>query len=146
MTDYSWIILEDAVLAALTAQLGSQVKTLTTYQGDYLADLKTQAWRLPAVLVLLRESRTTQVAARSYEVTLDFTVVVAARQLRSEAAGRRGEGGVYEILEGVRQALWHQDLGLEILPLSPLKEEPLLSTKDFMVYAAQYRTGVMRYL
>jgi phage gp37-like protein len=144
MTDYTWNTLEDAVLAALKAQLGSRVKTLTTYQGDYLADLKRQAWRLPAVLVLLRQSRADQVTARSYEVQLDFTVVVAARQLRGEAAGRRGEGGVYEILEGVRQALWHQDLGLEILPMSPVKEEPLLSTRDFMVYAAHYSTATMR--
>ena len=144
MTDYTWNFLEDAVLAALKAQLGSRVKTLTTYQGDYLADLKRQAWRLPAVLVLLRQSRADQVTTRSYEVQLDFTVVVAARKLRSEAAGRRGEGGVYEILEGVRQALWHQDLGLAILPFSPVKEEPWLNTREFMVYAAHYRTGAVR--
>ena len=144
MTDYTWNSLEDAVLAALKARLGSRVKTLETYQGDYLADLQRQAWRLPAVLVLLRQSRADQVTARSYEVQLDFTVVVAARQLRGEAAGRRGGGGVYEILEGVRQALWHQDLGLDILPFSPVKEEPWLTTGEFIVYAAHYHTRALR--
>jgi phage gp37-like protein len=144
MTDYNWSTLEDAVLAALQAQLGSRVQTLEAYQGDVLADLKRQAWRLPAVLVILRQSRADQVTAGSYDVELDFTIVVAARQLRGAAAGRREEGGVYELLEGVRQALWHQDLDLEILPFSPVKEEPWLNTREFIVYAAHYRTGAMR--
>ncbi len=144
MTDYTWNTLEDAVLAALQAQLGPRVKTLKSYQGDWQADLKEQAWRLPAVLVMLRQSRADQVTAGSYDVQLDFTIVVAARQLRGEAAGRRDAGGVYEILEGVRQALWHQDLGLTILPFSPVKEEPWLNTREFMVYAAHYRTGAVR--
>jgi len=44
----------------------------------------------------------------------------------------------------VRQALWHQDLGLEILPFSLVLEEPLLTTREFTVYAAHYRTGAVR--
>jgi phage gp37-like protein len=144
MTDYTWNTLEDAVLAALQAQLGPRVKTLQSYQGDWQADLKEQAWRLPAVLVMLRQSRADQVTAGSYDVQVDFTIIVAARQLRGEAAGRRDAGGVYEILEGVRQALWHQDLDLTILPFSPVKEEPWLNTREFMVYAAHYRTGAVR--
>ena len=144
MADYSWNTLEDAMLAALQAQLGSRVQTLTTYQGDFLADLHRKTWRLPAVLLLLRQSRAEQVTAGSYEVQLDFTVVVAVRQLRGEAAGRREAGGVYEILAGVRQALWHQDLGLDILPFSPVKEEPWLTTGEFIVYAAHYHTRALR--
>ncbi|OGR07277.1 MAG: hypothetical protein A3K23_03775 [Desulfobacca sp. RBG_16_58_9] len=144
MTDYTWTTLEDAVLAALKAQLGARVKTLETYQGDLLADLKREAWRLPAVLVMLRQSRAEAVTASSYDVHLDFTVLAAARQLRGETAGRRQEGGVYDLLEGVRQALWHQDLGLEILPFSLVLEEPLLTTREFTVYAAHYRTGAVR--
>ena len=144
MTDYTWNTLEDAVLAALTTQLGSWVKTLTTYQGNLLSDLKKEAWRLPAVLVMLRQSRGDQVTTGSFDLRLDFTVLVVARQLRGEAAGRRDEGGVYEILEGVRQALWNQDLGLEVLPFFLVQEEPLLTTREFTVYAAHYRTVAVR--
>jgi len=79
MTDYTWTTLEDAVLAALKAQLGARVKTLETYQGDLLADLKREARRLPAVLVMLRQSRAEAVTASSYDVHLDFTVLAAAR-------------------------------------------------------------------
>jgi len=144
MEDYTWTFLEDAVLAALKAQLGSRVKTVETYQGDFLPDLKKEAWRLPAVLVMLRQSRGEQVTARSYDVHLDFTVLAAARALRGGTSGRRVEGGVYDILAGVRQALWHQDLGLEILPFSLVLEEPLLTTREFTVYAAHYRTAAVK--
>ena len=92
MTDYTWNFLEDAVLAALKAQLGSRVKTLTTYQGDYLADLKRQAWRLPAVLVLLRQSRADQVTTGSYDVQWDFTIVAVVRQLRGKMFERPDSG------------------------------------------------------
>jgi phage gp37-like protein len=143
MTDQSWNILEDAILDALRARLGPGVKTLETYQGDWLANLRKESRRLPAVLVMLRQSRGDQVTARSYDVLLDFTVLVAARQLRGEAAGRRQEGGVYSLLDLVRQALWHQDLGLDILPFSLVQEEPLLNTGEFIVYAAHYRTGTV---
>jgi len=144
MADYSWTEVEDAVLTALKAEVGSQVKTLDTYQGDWLEDLRQEGWRLPAVLVMLRQSRGELVATRSYDMTLDFTVLVAVRQLRGEAQARRQEGGAYEILEGVRRALWHQDLGLELLPFALMGEEALLNTQEFAVYAALYRTMVVK--
>lgn len=140
MADYSWTVVEDAVLMALKAEVGSQVKTLETYQGDWLEDLRQEGWRLPAVLVMLRQSRGELVANRSYDLTLDFTVLVAVRQLRGEAEARRQEGGAYQLLEGVRRALWHQDLGLELLPFALMGEEALLNTQEFAVYAALYRT------
>jgi phage gp37-like protein len=144
MAEIDWIEMEDAVLGALTAQLGSLVQTLETYQGDWQSDLQQASWRFPACLVILKRAEAEQVAMGSYDLTLDFTVLVAARQLRGEAAGRRGTGGVYEILAGVRQALWHQDLGLNLLPFSLIREEPLLNNREFTVFAAHYRTGTVK--
>lgn len=140
MTGYLWATVEDAVVAALQAELGSQVKTLTTYQGDWLTDLKRQGWRLPAVLVMLGRTRAAQVAAKSYDLSLNLTVLVAVRGLRGEAEARRGEGGVYQLLEGIRNALWHQDLGLTLLPFALMGEEELLSTEELVVYGARYYT------
>ena len=140
MAEYNWIAIEDAVLTALSAEIGSQVKTLETYQGDWLEDLRQEGLRLPAVLVMARQTQSELVATRSYDVTLDFTVLVAVRQLRGEAEARRQEGGAYQLLAGVRRALWHQDLGLELLPLALVEEEALLNTREFAVYAARYRT------
>ncbi|MEW6386823.1 MAG: phage protein Gp37 [Thermodesulfobacteriota bacterium] len=144
MASFSWTAVEDAMLAALEARVGPLVHTLRTYQGDWLEDLRRQGWRLPAVLLLLERSRAEQVSARSFDVTLDFRLLVVVRQLRGEEAGRREEGGVYQILGEIREALWNQDLGLNILPLALIQEEPLLNTQEFTVYAADYRTGAVQ--
>ncbi len=143
MADFNWTTLEDAVLVALAGQLEGRVSTLETYQGDWRADLQVEGWRLPAVLVELAGTRSEAATLRSYDLTIDLTLLAVLRGLRGEAAGRRQEGGAYQILAGIRQALWHQDLGLEILPMALVREEPLLNNREFTVYAAQYRSGVM---
>ena len=143
MADFNWTTLEDAVLVALAGQLERWVSTLKTYQGDWRADLQVEGWRLPAVLVGLAGTRSEAATLRSYDLTIDLTLLAVLRGLRGEAAGRRQEGGAYQILAGIRQALWHQDLGLEILPLALVREEPLLNNREFTVYAAQYRTGAV---
>jgi len=143
MNDLDWTALEEAALSALQEQLAYQVNTLESYQGDWRGDLQGEGWRLPAVLVMLASTRSEAATVRSYDLTIDFTLLVVVRQLRGEASGRREEGGAYQILAGIRQALWHQDLGLEILPLALVREEPLLNNREFTVYAAQYRTGAV---
>ncbi len=143
MSDLDWTVLEDAVLAAMQTILASQVNTLETYQGDWRADLQDKGWRLPAVLLMLAGTRSEALALGSYDLTLDLTLLVVVRQLQGEAAGRRGGGGAYQLLAGIRQALWHQDLGLEILPLALVREEPLLNNREFTVYAAHYRTAAV---
>ncbi len=144
MADLTWKVIEEAVLAALQAELGSLVQTVASYQGNLLEDLQHQAWRLPAVLVSLRQTRGEQVAQGSSDLILDFSVLVAVRPLRGEVEARLQEGGIYQILEGVRRALWHQDLGLEITPFSLEKEEPWLSNRELAVYGAGYRTSLVR--
>jgi phage gp37-like protein len=144
MANDLWTMVEDAVVAALKTELDGQVKTLATYQGDYLADLQREYWRFPAVLVQLRQSRGEQVTLRSYDLSLEFTVLVMVRHLRGEAAARREAEGVYQILAGVRKALWHHDLGLELQPLNLIREEPLLSNQEFSVYAAHYGTALVQ--
>jgi phage gp37-like protein len=143
MNDLDWTALEDAVLAALQEQLAERVNTLESYQGDWRADLQEKGWRFPAVLMKLTGSRSEAAALRSYDLTVDLTLLVVVRQLQGEAAGRRQENGAYQLLAAIRQALWHQDLGLTILPLALVREEPLLHNREFTVYAAHYRTGAV---
>jgi phage gp37-like protein len=144
MANDLWTTVEDALLAALKAELDDQVRTLATYQGDWLTDLQREDWRFPAVLVQLRQSRGEQVTLASYDLNLEFTVLVMVRHLRGEAAGRREADGVYQLLARVRTALWHQDLGLELQPLNLIREEPLLSSQEFSVYAAHYGTALVQ--
>lgn len=144
MADCSWIRLEDAVLTALEAQLGAQVKTLQSYQGDWQSGLQRESWRLPTVLVGLRQARGERVSTRSYDLTLDFTMLAIVRNLRRDTSARTQDGSIQQILAGIRQALWHQDLGLEVQPFSLVREQPLLNTGEFSVYEALYRTVVVQ--
>jgi phage gp37-like protein len=144
MSGLSVATVEDAVLAALQARLGEAVKTLKTYQGSWREDLQREGWRLPAVLVIFEASRAEQVGLSSYDLTLSLSILVIVRRLRGEVAGRRGKGGVYEMLAGVRQALWHRDLGLNMLPLALVKEEALPGLREYAVHAAHYRTGLVQ--
>jgi phage gp37-like protein len=144
MAGLTWTDLEEAVLTALQGELGSQVKTLETFQGDWLEALQRESWRLPAVLVMLNGSQAEQVTTRSYDLDYELVVLVLLRSLRGEAAGRRQAGGAYDLLEGVRRALWHQDLGLEILPWRLAEEEAWLNTPEYAVAAARYRTTAVQ--
>ncbi|RJR48280.1 MAG: DUF1834 family protein [Deltaproteobacteria bacterium] len=141
MAELSWNAVEEAILGALAGELGSLVQTVASVEGNWLDDLRSQGRRLPAVLVRWRQNRGEQVAMGSADLTLDFTILAAVRPLRGEAGTRLQEGGIYQILEGVRRALWHQDLGLDITPFSLEKEEPWLTTRELAVYGAEYRTS-----
>jgi phage gp37-like protein len=143
MSELDWTALEDAVLAALGDQLGAQAHTLESYQGDWRADLQLEAWRLPAVLVSLAGTRAAAAALRSYDLTVDLRLLVIVQQLRGQTEGRRQVGGAYQLLGAIRETLWHQDLGLDILPLALVREEPLLNNRQYSVYAAWYRTGAV---
>ena len=144
MADLTRRVVEEAILAALIAELGEKAPTVASYQGNWLADLQGQAWRLPAVLVMPGANREEQVSMGSSDLILDFTVLVAVRPFRGEAPARLEEEGVYQTLEGVRRALWHQDLGLEIVPFSLEKEEAWLTTRNLAIYGAQYRTSYVQ--
>jgi phage gp37-like protein len=144
MSPLSWNMVEDTVVAALQDRLGPQAKTVQSYQGNWRTDLRQETWRLPAALVMLTGSRSVQVGVSSFDLTLDFQVLVMVRHLRGEEAGRRETGGAYDLLAGVREALWHQDLGLDLTPFALVREEPLLTDGEFTVYAAHYRTAMVQ--
>lgn len=144
MSSIAWTTLEDAVLAALQAYLGDTVKTLKTFQGNWQEELKQEGWRLPGVLVSLQATQVELVGPSSYDLTLGISIIAISRRLRNEAQMRRQPGGMYAILEAIRQALWHQDLGLDILPLALVREEPLLSSREHAVFGVSFRTGLIQ--
>lgn len=144
MSGVSWTMVEDAVVAALQARLGEQVMTILSYQGNWRTDLRQETWRLPATLVMLTGSHADQVGVSSFDLTLDFQILLVVRSLRGEEAGRREAGGAYDLLLGVQDALWQQDLGLDLLPFALVREEPLLTDGEFTVYAAHYRTAAVQ--
>ncbi len=141
MADDFLTTVEAAMLAALSAELTGQVKTLVSYQGDWLADLTQEYWRFPAVLVQLRQTQGVQVTLGSYDLTLEFTILVV---MRGGSPKRRAANGISQILAGVRAALWNRDLGLNAQPFNLIREEPLLNNQEFSVFAASYSTTLVQ--
>ena len=141
MANDLWTTVQEAVLAALEAELNGQVKTLVAYQGDYLTDLSQEYWRFPAVLVQLHQTQGEQVTLGSYDLSLEFAIVVVAR---GGSPKQRAANGAGQIMAGVRAALWNQDLGLDMQPFNLIKEEPLLNNQEFSVYAAHYGTAMVQ--
>ncbi len=140
MANDLWTTVQEAVLAALKAELNGQVKTLVAHEGDWQNDLTQDYWRFPAIFVQFRQSQGEQVTLGSYDLTLEFTILVVAQ---GNPAKRRETSGIHQILAGVRQALWHQDLELDLQPFNLIKEEPLLNNQEFSVYAAHYGTAMV---
>lgn len=140
MSGYSLSEIEAAVVTALSPVLGERVKTLRSYQGDWREDLKQETWRLPAVLVRLGGTRAAAVGPGAYEVNLELTVLVLNRDLRPPE-GRLGPDGTYALGALIRQALWHQDLGRDLLPLALVEERTLLGPPEYEVRSLTFRTG-----
>ncbi len=141
MVSLAWGDIEQAALAVLRAAMGDQIATLERYQGDWRLDLGRESWRLPAVLLRFDGGRAAQVGIGSYEFVGRLTVLVITRTLAGEPHSRRSDGGAMALAQRVREALWHRDLGLQILPLALVEERPLRQGGERTVYSLSFQTG-----
>ncbi len=143
MAGYTIQEIETAIIDRLINRMGAYVKTIVSYQGNLPGDLTSRGWRLPLSLVRLASTRAIKTAAHVYDLEMIFTILVADRNWRGNEEARRGEGGVYQMLEDVRIALWDQDLNLNIDPLGLVREEAVMNDREFSVFEADYRTRVI---
>jgi phage gp37-like protein len=139
---YTITEIEDAIVAQLKASdLIHVCKTIDSYGGE-LDDLITEAETLiipfPVTLALFSGSIFDEVANRSFDEELTFTMVNMAKSLRSRAQVKTG---IYEILEIEKAVLKNNNLGLNIEPLHPKKIEAILSTKIFSIYTFDFKTS-----
>ena len=88
MTDLDWTALEDAVLAALQAQLGTQVVNPGNLPGGLAGRPANGGLAAARGADDAGGTRAAAAALRSYDLTLDFTMLVVVRQFRGQAAGR----------------------------------------------------------
>jgi phage gp37-like protein len=142
---YTITEIEDALLSALAplaAELG--VRTLGSYQNelDSEAEIKRVSYLFPAVYVAY--GGTTPSLQKGHKTeTITYNVMVCDRNLRGEESARRGDAahpGVYALLEGVRDKLYRQRLGLKIMPLTLVHQGPVYFGAGISVYNAEYET------
>jgi len=120
---YTIADIEDGILTTLQASaMNAYCQIFETLGLEILAAKK--AIRTPACFVVFTDGALSDLTGGGQDMDPGrFVVLVMSRNLRGEAAQRRGgpgptEVGAYEMLEHVRAALHNSDLGLNLLSCS----------------------------
>ena len=135
--------IHDAIVAELagSATLDALCETISSYHGE-IDDLVSQVAQLtvpiPAVYVLYGGSNYDEVANRSYDEEMAFTVIAIAKDLRGDA---KLQAAMYPILEELKATLIDNNLELDIEPIHPIRIEPTLITKLFSIYIFDVKTS-----
>lgn len=142
--------IEDAILARIASAGLPYLRTVESYGGELDDDLVKAVRRFPAVWAALKgvgEGQALNTAQSVYRHHATWVVMVAARNLRNEAATRKGDKvnvGTYQMLEDVRSLLAGQDFGLEIDNLRPGKVTNLVNSRfqgqGVSVFAQEWHT------
>lgn len=150
--DIIYTKIEKAIAERLKLGLGKMAREVVSYSGELDDDMGAVVGRLPAVWVTfggITETKPHSTSRKKYLVTGSFVVMVGERNLRGDAAGRRGgpqssEVGTYPLVYAVRRLLSGQDLGIEIDQLRPGRVRTLFNTRHanqaFSVFAVEFST------
>jgi phage gp37-like protein len=135
--------IEDLLIARIKAEL-PYLAEVSSYKGQLEKEIAELVLRTPAVLVSLQElpgepaSFAEFGALSGYALTYTFSLAVVCRDLRGEAASRRGDTGAYRILDDLFAALRDHILDNGLQPLAYNKAEAILITKEVVIFAANY--------
>lgn len=145
--------IEDAILCQINKAKKDgamqYLKTVATYGGELDSDGLDQVVRsYPAVWVVFGGApKPKKKAANKYEFTGKFITMVANRNLRDEAATRKGSQlrvGTYTMIDHLMALLMDQKLGLDITPLRIGDIRTLFNTqvrnKAMSVFAIEWET------
>ena len=127
-------IIEDAIKERIKAAEGMKyLKTVATYGGEFDDDLAYVVRSYPGVWVVYAGGpKPKKIGAEKWKVQANFAIMVGERNVRNEAATRKGDQlnvGTYQMLKDVRTSMLNQDLGLAIERFEPGAERTLFNTK-----------------
>ncbi|VVE76459.1 hypothetical protein PAN31117_05400 [Pandoraea anapnoica] len=145
---------ELAIVDRLARGLGSMVKEVKTYGGEFdMDDFENVVRRFPAVWVTFAGVKRTDPVSTSrtkFKAEATFAVMVGARNIRSEESTRHGgvtkdEVGTNMLITCVRRLLNQQDMGLPIRELQPGAIKTLFNTSvksdAKSVFAMEFHTA-----
>lgn len=153
MANLTLITIEDALLATLreSATLGllthgGYCRTIESYGGQFELALDEVIVLYPCIFVALAEETISPLTQGGDADVSPSTwiVLVADRNLRGNAAARRGDvqnPGAYRMMDDARDLLQGHALGLTGFdPLQLTKRTALLQQRDLAVYALEFTT------
>lgn len=147
--------IENAMLRILQAT--GLFTTTASYAGEfYSEDWRSVMSQFPAAWIAFAgEYQAPEKRTNGYDEYLEFSVIIAVRNLRDEKSRRHGrisanEAGAYTLIETVKAVLSRQSLDLAIDPLEPQKVEPILigqaGAQSLALYKLDFRTRRFRAL
>ena len=135
--------IEDAIVATVKAA-GIDAKVFS--REPTAARITAETTEKPVTLVIFERCEPAGTNFASLKGTdFFFHLVVAARNLSGNAAAERGDGsttGIYELLNGIRQALFESTLGLTVQPMLFQSEKPLARTQRLSTYTQEWKLTV----
>ncbi|MBI4804461.1 MAG: DUF1834 family protein [Desulfovibrio sp.] len=144
-------VIEEAIKRRVANAALPYKPNVATYGGEFDDGLEAVVRSFPAIWVCFGSDGPGKALAmpkRVWRFPATFVVIVAARNLRSEAATRKGDArkvGTYSMLEDVRRLLLYQDLGLEIEELAPGRTRTLVNARlknnSVSAYSMEWHTS-----
>jgi phage gp37-like protein len=132
--------IEDAIKGQIRICL-PYVKTVETYAGQLAVEIGRITRAFPAVFVAYGGSSFDWIDGRNFSETPEFSVMVAARDLRGRDDLRKGEYGCYRMITDVLSAVTNQGFGLAILPMKPVRVSLILVSKTTAAYDIGFHTS-----
>ena len=139
--NYSFEDYENAIINALSPLLkknGGYLRVLKGYAGelDTEESLRQFLGNSPAVAVEIDSATYKQENSAYLLQETRVYIYVCARYIGTQDRARKQ--GVYRILKDIRDLLLWNRLGLDIRPVQIKREMKLGSSKDVVIYAAEY--------
>lgn len=137
--------IEQAIIGRLSTTL-PYLKTcgsLSEFLSRNVSEIEELSPLCPAAFVVYQRGAYSQKMSGVLDREMIFSVIVAVRDLRGDAAvrnGAAGDKGIYDVLEDVRTTLTDQTCGIDIDPFAPVSEEAVAGTRNFAVYEIRFRT------
>ncbi len=132
--------IEDKIIETLRAEVG-YLRTVETYAGQLEGEIEKLVVRFPAAFVVYGGSRLEWVDGPNHRENAEFSVLVAARNLRGGSAARKGERGAYALVKAVLAALVNKDFGLGMERLTPSRVSLVFVSNTVTVYGLDFQTG-----
>lgn len=129
--------IEDAIIKRISdvngtgdSKLGYTLKKIATYGGEFTEGLRSVIRDFPAVWLLYFGQTLLKSTNNKQTFKVTFNIMVAATNLRNEAAARKGADGKvgsYQLVEDMIALVAGQTLGLDISAFQVTRVRPLLN-------------------
>jgi phage gp37-like protein len=133
--------IETAILDRLKVDL-PYVQTVETYAGQLEEEIEKLPLRFPAVFVVYKGSGFEWVDGATYNEGAEFTILAAAKNLKSPALARKDQAaGAYRLGTDILAALTNQNLDLNIELLRPVRCDLVYISKTVAIYGLDFQTS-----